>query len=220
MGKYYNDSIIPDSLRRNFNVYERIEELGIDLGSWDDNVGDLTGVGLAQIVFTESGLVYLSGTTKGSSPLNETQGAIEKAQKAASDAADEHIMRLHWALICGGEGGDLNDVLYTCKALGMIVSPGGGEFYRSPEVMNGYSFRWHSVFGGGAGDYAKNGKDSGGFSGVHARSAIGGFDGNFSIEPEIIVAIPSELAKKIIMNRGWIFPLSPAMHKNISNNKL
>ena len=31
----------------------------------------------------------------------------------------------------------------------------------------------------------------------------------FSIEPELIVAIPPELAKAIIQNRGWIFPLPP-----------
>jgi len=38
---------------------------------------------------------------------------------------------------------------------------------------------------------------------------IGGFTGRFSIEPELIVAIPPELAKAIIQNRGWIFPLPP-----------
>ena len=61
------------------------------------------------------------------------------------------------------------------------------------------------------GAYANDGIDKGGFSGVHARSAIGGFDGSFSIEPEIIVAIPVSLAKEIIENRGWIFPLPPEM---------
>jgi hypothetical protein len=56
-----------------------------------------------------------------------------------------------------------------------------------------------------------NGVDAGGYAGVHARSALGGFDGRFSIEPEIIVAIPDDLAKAIIQSRGWVFPLPPAM---------
>ncbi len=42
-----------------------------------------------------------------------------------------------------------------------------------PRVTNGFSFRWHSVFGGPGSAYAKNGVDPGGFAGVHARSAIG-----------------------------------------------
>ena len=53
--------------------------------------------------------------------------------------------------------------------------------------------------------------DHGKDPGVHARSAMGGFDGMFSIEPEIIVAIPPALARDIIMNRGWVFPLPPVM---------
>ena len=40
---------------------------------------------------------------------------------------------------------------------------------------------------------------------------MGGFDGRFSIEPEIVVAIPSSLAMEIISNRGWVFPLPPTM---------
>ena len=78
-------------------------------------------------------------------------------------------------------------------------------------VTNGYSFRWRSVFGGGMGSYASDGIDAGGFAGVHARSAMGGFDGRFSIEPEMIVAIPRSLATEIIGNRGWVFPLPPPM---------
>ena len=49
------------------------------------------------------------------------------------------------------------------------------------------------------------------FAGVHARSAVGGFDGRFSIETEIIVAIPPTLARAILLNRGWVFPLPPVM---------
>jgi hypothetical protein len=40
---------------------------------------------------------------------------------------------------------------------------------------------------------------------------MGGFDGKFSIEPEIIVAVPPALTREIITNRGWVFPLPPVM---------
>ena len=125
------------------------------------------------------------------------------------------IRRLHWAITCGGEGGDLNDVLYTVKAIGMVVST-DVSFDGAPAVMNGFSRRWQSVFGGGKGEFSKNGLDTS-FSGVHARSAIGGFTGRFSIEPEIIVAIPPDLSKEIIKNRGRILPLSPEAYKKITN---
>jgi hypothetical protein len=78
-------------------------------------------------------------------------------------------------------------------------------------VVNGFSFRWHSGFGGPRGAYAQNGLDPGGFSGIHARSALGGFDGRFSIETEIIVAVPPALTQDIIRHRGWLFPLPPVM---------
>lgn len=215
MGRFYDDALIPSELRRNFDVYDRIRELGIELGTWEENVTSLTGAGIASAVFVESGLVYLSGTGKGTLPMIEDEHVIQHGQKAGKQAADEHIRKLHWALTCGGEEGDLNDVLYTVKALGMVVSPGAGSFGNAPSVVNGYSFRWHSVFGGGRSDYATDGVDPGGFSGVHARSAVGGFDGRFSQEPEIIVAIPPALAKAIIRNRGWVFPLPPAMFEKV-----
>jgi len=210
VSKYYDDAVIPDEMRRNFDVYERIDKLGIALGGFEEDVVSLAGAGIAGAVIQESGLVFLSGTTSGTYPMNDDAARIEHGREAAQRAADVHIRRLHWTLSCGGEG-DLNDVLYTVKALGMVVSPGGGASSAAPAVTNGFSFRWHSVFGGGHSDYAINGVDPGGFSGVHARSAIGGFDGRFSIEPELIVAIPAALAQAIIRNRGWLFPLPPAM---------
>lgn len=215
MGRFYDEAMIPPELRRDFDVYDRIRELGIELGTWEENVTSLTGAGIASAVFVESGLVYLSGTGKGTLPMIEDEDVIQHGQEAGKQAADEHIRKLHWALTCGGEGGDLNDVLYTVKALGMVVSPGAGSFGNAPSVVNGYSFRWHSVFGGGRSDYATDGVDPGGFSGVHARSAVGGFDGHFSQEPEIIVAIPPALAKAIIQNRGWVFPLPPRMFEKV-----
>ena len=210
MGKFYDEALLPDELRRNYDVYDRIRELGIPLGSFDEDVVSLEGAGIAAAVVQESGLVYLSGTSAGTYPMNDDEERIAHGFQAAQDTADRLIRRLHWTLSCGGEG-DLNDVLYTVKALGMVVSPGGGASGAAPAVTNGFSFRWHSVFGGPRSDYAQDGIDEGGFAGIHARSAMGGFDGKFAIEPEIIVAIPPALAREIIVNRGWVFPLPPVM---------
>lgn len=218
MGTHYDEALIPDEMRRNFDVYDRIGELGIDLGSFEDHVGSLADAGIAAVVVQESGLVYLSGTGGGTYPMNDDPDRIRHGFAGARDAADQLITRLHWALSCGKEG-DLNDVLYTVKALGMVVSPGGGVTSAGPPVTNGFSFRWQSVFGGPKGDYAKNGVDPGGFAGIHARSAIGGFDGRFSIEPEIIVAVPPSLTREIIMNRGWLFPLPPAMLEKVKSQR-
>ena len=176
MGKFYEDSIIPKSFRRNFSVYERINDLGIDLGTFEENVKSIQGTGLAGVIFNESGLVYLSGQSGGTLQMNDTEERVKHGQDGAQNVADNMIKRLHWAITCGGEGGDLDDVLYTVKALGMVVST-DVDFDSGPAVTNGFSFRWHSVFGGGMGDYSQNGLDSGGYSGVHARSAIGGFTG-------------------------------------------
>jgi hypothetical protein len=210
VGKYYDEALIPDELRRTFDVYDRIRALQLPLGSFDADVVSLANAGIAGVVLHDSGLVYLSGTTGGTLPMNDDEERLKHGQQAGQQVADTLIKRLHWALSCGGEG-DLNDVLYTVKALGMVVSPGGGAFRGAPAVVNGFSFRWHSVFGGPRSDYAQNGIDAGGFSGMHARSALGGFDGRFSIETEIIVAVPSALAHDIIRQRGWLFPLPPVM---------
>ena len=214
MSKHYDEALLPDELRRGYDVYDRISEIGIPLGSFDEDVVSLEGAGIAGAVVHESGLVYLSGTTGGALPMNDDGERIEHGQQGAQDAADVLIRRLHWTLSCGGEG-DLNDVLYTVKALGMVVSPGGGASSAAPAVTNGFSFRWHSVFGGPQSDYAENGVDAGGFAGIHARSAVGGFDGRFSIEPEIIVAVPAALTREIIANRGWVFPLPPVMLEKV-----
>ena len=214
MSKFYDEALLPDELRRSYDVYDRIREIGIPLGSFDEDVVSLQGAGIAGAVVHESGLVYLSGTTGGSLPMNDDGERIQHGIQGAQDAADVLIRRLHWTLSCGGEG-DLNDVLYTVKALGMVVSPGGGASSAAPAVTNGFSFRWHSVFGGPQSSYAENGVDAGGFAGIHARSALGGFDGRFSIEPEIIVAVPAALTREIITNRGWVFLLPPVMLEKV-----
>jgi hypothetical protein len=205
-------------MRRTFDVYDRIGEMSLSLGTFDENVVSLAKAGIAAVVLQESGLVFLSGTSAGKYPMNDDKDRIEHGFQGAQDAADVLIRRLHWALSCGGEG-DLNDVLYTVKALGMVVTPGGGASSAAPAVTNGFSFRWQSVFGGPRSTYAEDGVDAGGFAGIHARSAMGGFDGRFSIEPEIIVAIPPALAQDIIRSRGWLFPLPPAMLDKVKKSQ-
>jgi hypothetical protein len=214
VGKFYDQSIIPAELRRTYDVYDRIKQLGLDLGTFEQNVGSLKGRGIAGAVIHESGLVYLSGVGTGKLPMNDDPERVQHGQEAGREAADHQIRMLHWALSCGGEGGDLNDVLYTIKALGMVVST-DVDFNSGPAVVNGYSGRWQSVFGGGIGQSAQDGEDPGGYAGVHARSAIGGFTGRFSLEPEIIVAIPPALAEAIIRHRGWVFPLPPQMIEKV-----
>jgi len=208
MGTFYDNSIIPDHLKRDFDVYDRINELKIEMGSFEEDVKDLKDANICGIIFHESGFVYLSGHGYGPGQMYDDPDRIKEGQDAAEWVANSMIRRLHWGLTCGGEGGDLNDVLYTVKALGMVVST-DVAFNGGPAVMNGFSQRWQTIFGGGAGEFAVNGEDQN-YSGVHARSAIGGFTGRFSIEPEIIVAIPPELAQAIIKNRGWVFPLPPS----------
>jgi hypothetical protein len=217
MGTFYQNSVIPDHLKRDFDVYDRIQDLKIDMGSFESDVTDLRGAGICGIIFHESGLVYLSGQGYGPGQMYDDPARIKEGQDAAEYVANAMIRRLHWGLTCGKEGGDLNDVLYTVKALGMVVST-DVAFNGGPAVTNGFSNRWQSVFGGGAGEFAVNGEDLS-YSGVHARSAIGGFTGRFSIEPEIIVAIPPELAKAIVQNRGWVFPLSPGMLEKVTNDR-
>ena len=46
------------------------------------------------------------------------------------------------------------------------------------------------------------------------KECNGGFTGRFSIEPEIIVAIPSELSKKL-SNRSWLFPIDPRFNSKL-----
>ena len=124
------------------------------MGSFDEDVKSLAGAGIAGAVFHESGLVYLSGLGLGPGNMYDDPERIKEGQKAGREITDSMVRRLHWALTCGNEGGDLNDVLYTVKALGMVVST-DVHFNGAPAVVNGFSLRWQSVFGGGLGEFAQ-----------------------------------------------------------------
>ena len=93
MGKYYDNSIIPTSLKRNFDVYDRVEKLGINLGNFEDNVTDLTGAGIAGIVFHESGLVYLSGLGLGPGNMYDDPDRIQKGHAHLLDRSGiDHVL--------------------------------------------------------------------------------------------------------------------------------
>ena len=94
MSTYYDEAIIPDELRRNFNVYDRIEKIGLALGTFDENVVSLADARIAGVVIQESGLVYLSGSPGGSEPMSDDEARIQHGYEGAQQAADVLIRRL------------------------------------------------------------------------------------------------------------------------------
>ena len=76
MSKFYDQAILPVELRRNYNVYDRISELSIDLGSEDETVVSLQGRNIAGVVFHESGIVYLSGIGMGEMQMSDVPETV------------------------------------------------------------------------------------------------------------------------------------------------
>ena len=189
-----------NSWQRDFDVYDRLEALGIDLGSREDACPAPQGRGICMATFTPSGLVFTSGTGGGVGAVTNDDADVEAGYEAGREAGISHVVTLHWAL---EPYGTLNDVWYCVKCIGMVNSAGGGSFSKSPQVVDGYSTVFHDVFGGPASQFAESGMDAS-LSGWHARSAVAGFDlpGHCKIEPEMIVQIDPELALRIIRERG------------------
>ena len=186
--------------KRNFDVYDRISRLGIDLGQKEDALPPPGAENLAQATFTPSGLVFLSGTTAGMGAVTDEDADIEKGIEAGREAGIQHIRVLHWGL---HPLGTLNDVWYCVKGFGMVNSAGGGVLTLSHLVVNGYSKVFHDVFGGPLSQFADDDRDES-LSGWHARSAVGGFDlpAGVRTEPEMIVQIDPDLALRIIREHG------------------
>lgn len=186
--------------RRDFDVYDRIKKLGLDMGKREEALAPSKGARICKLTFTLSGLVFTSGVAAGDAAMTDDTAAVAGGKRSGRDAAVRHLKALHWAL---DPCGDLNDVWYCVKAIGMVSSPGGGAFMRSPEVVDGYTKLFHDVFGGPLSEFGTDGVDSS-FSGWHARSAVGGFDlpGGATIEPEMIFQIDPKLAGKIIRRKG------------------
>ena len=80
MGKHYDNFGMPSSMKREFDVYNRISELNIDLGSFNEDVVSLKGAGIAGAVIHESGLVYMSGYTAGDVVMSDDDSVIKKGQ--------------------------------------------------------------------------------------------------------------------------------------------
>ncbi|MEE2658772.1 MAG: RidA family protein [Candidatus Latescibacterota bacterium] len=190
----------PTAWQRDFDVYDRIEELGIDLGRRDEILPAPTGRRISMATFTPSGLIFTSGTGGGHGAVTNDDDDVEAGYEAGREAGVNHLRTLHWAL---DPEGSLNDVWYCVKCIGMVNSAGGGAFSKSPRVVDGYTKLFHDVFGGPLSDFASNGDDTS-LSGWHARSAVAGFDlpGHVRIEPEMIVQIDPELAMRVILSRG------------------
>lgn len=188
------------SWKRDFDVYDRLRELGVDLGQKEEVVPPPGLQRIAQVTFTVSGLAFLSGTIGGSGAVTNEDAVVQSGTAAGREAGLQHVRCLHWGL---HPQGTLNDLWYCVKCLGMVNSAGGGTLTRSPEVIDGYSKVFHDVFGGPLSQWAENGQDQS-LSGWHTRSAVGGFDlpGESRVEPEMIVQIDPDLALRIISERG------------------
>jgi len=186
--------------KRGFDVYDRIKQLGIDLGTRDEVVPARNGRRISLITFTPSGLIFFSGAAGGSGTLTDDEAQVQVGREAGRQVAVRHIRALHWGL---DPFGTLNDVWYCVKCIGMVNSPGGGQFTQSPLVVDGYSKVFHDIFGGPFSQWARDGLDAS-LSGWHARSAVAGFDlpRHCRIEVEMIVQIDPELALRIIRERG------------------
>ncbi|MBT3341876.1 MAG: RidA family protein [Gemmatimonadetes bacterium] len=191
---------LPAAWQRDFDVYDRIKELGIDLKSKEDIIPAPSGRRICMITLTPSGLVFTSGTGGGRGAVTNDDNDVEEGYEAGRDAGINHLRVLHWGL---HPEGTLNDIWYCVKCIGMVNSAGGGAFSKSPRVVDGYSKIFHDVFGGPLSQFAEDGADAS-YSGWHARSAVAGFDlpGHVRIEPEMIVQIDPALATSIIRTRG------------------
>lgn len=186
--------------KRSFDVYDRIDKLGIDLMGKGEVLPAPKGRRICNLTFTPSGLVFTSGTGAGRGAVTNDDGDVEAGYEAGREAGIRHLRALHWGL---DPEGTLNDIWYFVKCIGMVNSAGGGAFSKSPRVVDGYTKLFHDVFGGPLSEFAEDGMDSS-LSGWHARSAVAGFDlpGHVLIEPEMIVQVDPALALKIIAGRG------------------
>ena len=186
--------------KRDFDVYDRLKKLGVDLGKKEEVVLSPKGARICRLTFTPSGLVFTSGVGAGKGAVTNDDASVSDGNAAGREAGIRHVRALHWAL---EPSGNLNDVWYCVKAIGMVNSPGGGVLTRSSEVVDGYTELFHDIFGGPLSEFAKDGSDSS-LSGWHARSAVGGYDlpRTCMIEPEMIFQIDPGLAVRIVREKG------------------
>lgn len=132
-----------------YDVEERIKELGIDLPSAANPVANYVNA------VRTGNLIFLAG--KGPSKDGDyvrgkvgTDLTIEEGYEAA------RLTGIQQLAVLKAELGDLNKVVRTVKVLGMVNA--GPDFTNQPEVINGFSDLMVEVFG-------ERGK--------HARAAVG-----------------------------------------------
>ena len=132
------------------DVYERLEELGIELPEPPPPGGIYTPV-----IEFDGNLVYTSGV----GPTDATGAAVftgklgeglsvEQGQEAARLTALNLLGLLHARL------GDLRRIKKIVKLLGFVAS--ADDFYAQPQVMNGASQLLLDVFGESAGKPARS----------------------------------------------------------------
>ena len=75
---------IHSSWQRDFDVYDRLNALGIDLGTKADAISDPRGRRICNLTFTPSGLVFASGTGAGTGPVTNDDQDVEDGYQAGS----------------------------------------------------------------------------------------------------------------------------------------
>ena len=103
---------IHSSWQRDFDVYDRLNALGIDLGTKADAISDPRGRRICNLTFTPSGLVFASGTGAGTGPVTNDDQDVEDGYQAGREAGISHILSLHWGLEPFGE---LERCLVLCQ---------------------------------------------------------------------------------------------------------
>jgi hypothetical protein len=98
-----------NSWQRDFDIYDRLKELEVDLGREEDGVSSPKGRRIASVTFTPSGLLFTSGTGGGTGAVTNDDGDVERGYQAGREAGIKHVTSLHWAL---HPFGTLNDVWY------------------------------------------------------------------------------------------------------------
>ena len=63
--------------QRDFDVYDRIKKLGIDLGTKEAAVPDPAGRRICMVTFTPAGLVFTSGTGGGTGPVTNDDDDVK-----------------------------------------------------------------------------------------------------------------------------------------------
>ena len=77
-----------DAWKRDFDVYDRIKELGIDLGRKEEVISPSKGRRICSLTFTPSGLVFTSGVGSGIGAVTNDDKDVEKGFQAGREGRD------------------------------------------------------------------------------------------------------------------------------------